>query len=243
VFCDIGPDGWNMTPESVAPAVTTRTRAIVVVHTFGIASDTAGFASLGVPLVEDCCQSLGARRRGQQTGTLGQVAVYSFHATKCLTTGEGGMVVSRQRDSLAAVRQDPLAVLTDMQAVLGLRQLARYDQMLARRRAIADRYFAELPAACTETLRRYRSESMFFRFPLSVRRPFAPLQAELAAIGVQVRKGVDALLHRQVGLDDARFPNAVERFNRTVSVPLYPALADAEVESVIAACRGALAHE
>jgi len=240
VHCDIGP-GWNATPESVAARVGERTAALILVHTFGIALDPAPFRRLGVPIVEDACQAFGAMAGRVPAGAAGDLGVLSFHATKCLSSGEGGMVCARGADLAARLRAlaDDRAAgarMSDLQAALGASQLARYDEFLARRRHIAERYLDALPADLTRALARERGASMLFRFPLRVGGDFETLKAAFADRGVAVRRGVDALLHRRAQGADADFPNACRAFRETLSIPLYPVLSDEERDRVIAAC-------
>jgi perosamine synthetase len=231
VFCDVGA-AWNMTAETIQPHVSPRTRAIIAVHIFGIAADIDSILRIGLPVIEDCCQALGAPGIGR-----GTLAVHSFHATKCLTTGSGGMVTTSDATLLARLRElQPhhaiLSPMTDIQAALGLSQLMRYEMMLERRRAIAEQYFAAFPPAWTAQLAGVRDRTMLYRFPLTAGITAAKMDS-FAQQGVTVRRGVDDLLHRRAGLPDSDFPNAVAHFEATLSVPIYPALTDAEVQTVI----------
>jgi UDP-4-amino-4-deoxy-L-arabinose-oxoglutarate aminotransferase len=238
-LCDLGTDGWCVTAETVARAMTARTRAIVAVHTFGATADVGAMSALGVPVIEDAAQALGSVARGSRAGTTGAVGIFSFHATKMLTTGEGGAVVARDPAVLAAVRDARDAGLvpspmSDLSAALGSSQLARFEGFLARRRDIARRYFDELPESVTSPLRRSAEGSGFFRFPL--RWPggsYEEVNASFAARGIAVRRGVDELNHRHVGLPDHLFAQSVDRFDTTVSIPIYPALRDDQVDRII----------
>src|SRR3989454_2702856 len=158
VLADADPETLGLSAADAARRRTPRTRAVIVVHPFGLAVDLADFQRLGVPLVEDCAQTLGATLGGRQVGARGGLAVCSFYATKLLTTGEGGAVVgpadlvARARDTRDYDERTDLAPrfnykMTDMQAALGRSQLARLDAFIARRRALAARYRAALAPA------------------------------------------------------------------------------------------------
>jgi UDP-4-amino-4-deoxy-L-arabinose-oxoglutarate aminotransferase len=248
VLCDVGAD-WNMTAETVARHVTPRTSAMIVVSTFGIANPLDSFRELNIPIVEDSCQRLvpATPSRGKPSGS--EIRVFSFHATKCLATGEGGMATSpdedlvdamrRLRDGDDSARPDERRVaspMTDLQAALGRSQLARYGEFLARRQRIAERYFRELATDLFERPNRIQARSMFFRYPLRWRGEFLTIQRGFADRGIHVRKGVDQLLHRILKLDDRLFPVAERLFAETVSLPIYPALSEKEQDRVIAAC-------
>lgn len=246
VLCDLAPDGWCADAASVERVLTKRTRAVVAVHVFGTCADVGGMSSLGVPIIEDCAHALGSSIGASKVGTLGAVGFFSFHATKMLSTGEGGALVTRDRDVLDRARRlresrDIAAPLSDLAAALGRAQLARFPEFLARRTALARRYFDGLPEALTARLRRHSAGSSFFRFPLSVRTSsFASAESAFASRGISVRRGVDALNHRRAGLADADFPHSVERFETTLSLPLYPALSDADAARIVDAARAIL---
>lgn len=232
---------WHITAPSVNAVRTPRTKAVIAVHIFGMRCDVEGIAALGLPVIEDACQGFGLVRSESSASC----AVYSFHATKCLTAGEGGAIATS--NSALAHRIDKLAAraaasmrFSDVQASIGRVQLARYDELRARRTAIAGTYIDALPPALTAHWRDGASNgSVWFRAPL-----WMPTPVEHSSVrhlfdgdGVAVRQGVDALLHRTHGRDDAQFPMATRAFNHTLSIPLWPAMQDEDVERVIDAVR------
>jgi dTDP-4-amino-4,6-dideoxygalactose transaminase len=163
VFVDCEPDTGNVTADRVEAAITTRTKAIAVVHFLGIPCDMPAIVELaeqrGITLVEDCALSVGARLDGTHTGLFGDCGCFSFYPVKHLTTGEGGMFVSRKpalAERVARLRAhgvdrthsertmpgmyDVPGIglnyrLSELQAALGRSQLRRIDENLARRRA------------------------------------------------------------------------------------------------------------
>jgi len=236
VLCDTG-DFWNATERTITDRFSSRTKAIVAVNIFGISAELAGLREHPYLIIEDHCQSLGLPKP-----MFGAAAFYSFHAIKCLTSGEGGAAAFSDRAILSRASElkdahNPAGAMSDLQAVLGLSQLSRYDRMLARRREIAERYFAELPARMTSKIAEVASHSIFFRFPLCMGGDFDSIQSRFGDRGVAVRRGVDQLLHRLVGQSDSDFPSAVALFNCTVSIPIYPAMSDDEVDKVIEAVK------
>lgn len=170
VFADIDPDTLNLSPRSVEAALTPRTRALIVVHTFGRPADIDALAAIArrrnLALIEDACEALGATIDGRPVGSYGDAAVFAFYPNKQITTGEGGMVVTPHRDlacRIAALRnhgryqsaqgdsvpgqfsEDHSELgfnyrLSEIHCALGLAQLARLDSILSRREAIARRY-------------------------------------------------------------------------------------------------------
>jgi perosamine synthetase len=161
VFVDSDAWTWNMDPTRVAEAVTPRTRAIIAVHLYGHPVDMAPLLRLAesreIAIVEDAAEAHGARYRGVAIGSLGHVSTLSFYGNKILTTGEGGMVLTRDDDLAASIRvlrgqgQDPdrrywFPVIgfnyrmTNVAAAIGLAQAECFDWHVARRREIAAMY-------------------------------------------------------------------------------------------------------
>ncbi|MGH7277512.1 MAG: DegT/DnrJ/EryC1/StrS family aminotransferase, partial [Candidatus Rokuibacteriota bacterium] len=151
VLADADAETLSLSPEDAKRRLTARTRCVIVPHAFGLAVDLDPFLAFGLPIIEDCAQTVGATVRGRPVGAAGRCAVGSFHATKLLTTGEGGVIageealVARVRDIRDYDEHEDLTPrfnykLTDLQAALGRSQLARLDAFVARRRAVAARY-------------------------------------------------------------------------------------------------------
>jgi perosamine synthetase len=243
-LCDVDDSGV-LTVHTVRPLLSPRSRAIVAVHIFGHPCDIDSLASLGLPVIEDACQALGLEIDGRLAGTLGEFGVLSFHATKCLTTGEGGMLVSskpclleRARALAESAEQKNVAGATsmaDLQAALGLAQLERYPTFLERRRQLFAA-FHEIACQLVTTRPGYISQPPFlFRYTLRAQHGFERAQIALLAQGVQARRGVDELLHRRLGLDDCDYPGAVELFEHVVSLPFYPSLTEQEQAQVLRA--------
>jgi perosamine synthetase len=159
VFADIDPVTLNLSVEAAAAAVTDRTAAILPVHVFGYPADMAGFERLGLPIVEDACEALGAvYGDGGAVGSRGHPAVFGFYANKQLTTGEGGMVCvgeSEMKERIDSERNQGRAPdmgwldhdrlgfnyrLSDVACALGLAQVERLDELLAARVRVAGMY-------------------------------------------------------------------------------------------------------
>lgn len=229
VLCDIG-EYWCMTAEQTAKVITAKTQAIIVVHPLGIHCDVHQFKQFGLPIIEDCCQCF-----DKEVGHIGDAAVYSFNATKCLTTGEGGAICTSNL-SLALMLEGLLEnksianPLSDILSALGLVQLKKYDDALELRRRIAQKYYDRLPQQLTN--KQKNVQSMYFRFLLTAENvDFEHLKKEAKASGVAVRKGVDKLLHE--GINSHLYPHAERLINQTISIPIYPSMQDRDVDRVI----------
>ncbi len=241
---DVDPATYNLDPGDVRRRVTRRTRAILVPHLFGLPADLDALLSLGPPVIEDCAQSFGARYHDQPVGAFGALGIASFYATKLLTTGEGGMVFSRDRRLLNRIRdrrdydeRRRHAVrynykMTDIQAALGRSQLRRFPGMLTRRAAIARRYrhqWADLPIRLPgHTVDRTHA---FHRFVIGLPRLVSAITQRLATLGVTVRRPIYRPLHALLGLDG--YPGTAQAFRHALSIPLYPTLTSTEEATVI----------
>ncbi len=243
VLADADPRSASLDLLDVERRLTARTKAIILPHAFGLAADVAAFTALGVPVIEDCAQAIGALDGGRPVGSRGVLAVFSFYATKMLTTGEGGMVASDDARLLARVRdlreydeRTDLSArfnfkLTDLQAALGRAQLARLPAFIERRRAIAATYRRALAAApCELPPDAAGGRHVYHRFVVAPDPPLAPIISRLAALGVQGRRPVFRPLHRALG--GGAYPAADRLWDRSLSVPCFPSMTDAEVERV-----------
>lgn len=164
VFADVDPATWCITAETVAPLITPRTKAIVPVHTYGNVCALDHLLSLGadrrVLVIEDAAESIGSKYRGRMSGTIAPIGTYSFHATKTITTGEGGAVTT-QDDALAEhlrlYRSHGMARtrymhvvaghnfrLTNLQAAIGCAQLEQIERIVAARGQVWSWYAARL---------------------------------------------------------------------------------------------------
>jgi perosamine synthetase len=235
VLCDIG-NYWTMEIENVAGLITKKTKAIIIVHSLGIAIDVKLFRKFGIPIIEDCCQCFSNKVGDLQPGSDGDISVYSFNATKCLTTGEGGGIGTKRAD-LAAILKEILKnksiynPLTDLQAALGISQILRYEEVLQKRKIIADIYFNTLNKSLLKDFSVVRSRSIYFRFLLTSDTPnFNEFQNYMSDNGVAIRKGVDTVLN--IKNSTVIYNNSLRAIKRTISIPIYPSLTLEEVSHI-----------
>lgn len=244
---DIDLDTFAMDPVATQKALSPRTRAIIVPHPFGLAADLATLHALGVPLIEDCAQTLGATVAGRQVGSVGHVTVCSFYATKLLCTGEGGMLLSNDEAILEKAKalreydEEPSLhagsfnyKMTDLQAALGLSQLGRFRSFLERRATIAAYY--QQAFSRTGILLPIVPEGrthIFYRYVVRLRPSHAAqtsmdeLLAQMERRGVQCRRPVFRALHRYLNL--AGYPASEQASETALSVPIYPSMTDDEM--------------
>ena len=245
VLCDVDDTGV-ITTVTVDPHITSKTKAIIAVHIFGHPCNLQGLKQMGIPVIDDACQAFGLNIDRLMSGACGDIGVLSFHATKCLTTGEGGMLVTRNKawgerarqlaDGSASLSPRNVAPVSDLQAALGLSQLGRYSDFLNRRNELRHQY-TEAAQRLGITIGAPAQSNMLFRFTLRTNQLFEIVQLEFREQGISVRRGVDELLHRTLGLNDSVFPIAVRLYQQTVSVPFYPSLSIDESTAVSNALR------
>ncbi|HEX7383154.1 MAG TPA: DegT/DnrJ/EryC1/StrS family aminotransferase [Burkholderiaceae bacterium] len=170
VFVDILADSWCLDPARVEAAITPRTKAVIAVHLYGNLCELDALLAIGarhgVPVIEDAAEAIGSVWHGRRAGSLGRFGSFSFHGTKTLTTGEGGMFVTdddalfervltlanhgRARGQTRQFWPDVVGYkykLSNLQAAIGCAQLERIDELTTRKRAILARY-RELLAGC-----------------------------------------------------------------------------------------------
>lgn len=252
---DIDLDTFNIDPSAARQAMTPKTKAIIVPHLFGLSADLTELAALGVPIIEDCAQTLGATEAGRPVGSVGMITVCSFYATKLLCAGEGGMVLSRDESLLERARRlreydetpslhpgSTNLKMTDLQAAIGLAQLERFASFLERRMFLAEEYRTALSGtSLIQPLVPPGHTHTYYRFV--VRLPELVSKADglhdvigrFAARGIQCRKPVFRTLHRYLELDG--FPAAEEAERTALSIPLFPALTDEDVAQILLALR------
>ena len=166
MFVDIEPRTLNLSPECVEAAITSRTRAIMVVHTFGIPAEMDTLIDLArkhnLRIIEDACEAIGAEYKGRKVGTMGDVGAFAFYPNKQITTGEGGIVVTNNPELAATARalrnqgrretddwfeHSELGYnyrISEINCALGIEQLKRIDAILKRREQVAEGYRSRL---------------------------------------------------------------------------------------------------
>ena len=250
VIVDIENDTFNVDVVSIKGHITDKTKAIIVPHMFGLPAEIEAICDLGIPVIEDCAQSLGARFRGRMTGSFGICSVFSFYATKVIATGEGGMVASDNEELRNRIKnlrdydeRDFYEVrynykMTDIQAALGISQLNKLPGALDRRSDIAHIYEKILrnrgiaPPAVPEERRH-----IYYRYVITLddNRDFTD---KMKSHHIECRRPVYKPLHAQLGFPAC--PVTDDVFSRAVSIPLYPSLDDEDVERIAMALEDAL---
>lgn len=218
--------------------------AVIVPHMLGIPAPLEGW-DFPSPVIEDAAMGIGTEIGGRPAGSIGTVGIVSFYATKMLSTGQGGALLTSDA-ALADAARDRIRSdgreqwrpswnypLSDLAAAIGRPQLAALPEWLERRRAIAGRYRAAAEIAeCAgaelpEGANHYR---FLLRFPDRAARDAA--EVTFRSRGITAKPPVFRPLHRYLGLPDHEFPVTTEVWETGLSVPIYPSLSEAEVDRV-----------
>ena len=268
VFVDIEPRTLNLDPGKLERSITPKTRAIIVVHTFGHPADLDPIMDIarkhGLPVIEDACEAIGARYRERPAGGIGDFGVFGFYPNKPITTGEGGMVVTRDSQLAATIRAlrnqgrmdsdgwlDHRLLgynyrLSELNCALGVEQIKRIGDILDRREAIAVQYSEELhaiPEVTTPPLTMPDGRICWFVYVIR-------LKNRDAVLGRLTEQGIGCAryfppLHRQPlfaayanPCDDLKITEQVA--GQTLALPFFNRLTREQIHEVCCALREAV---
>ncbi len=213
VFVDIDAQTLNLDPQLVEVAITPKTRAILVVHTFGVPAEMKAILDIAqrhrLLVIEDACEAIGAEVNGRKAGSMGHAAVFAFYPNKQITTGEGGMVVTPDESLARRIRalrnqgryetddwlqHSELGYnyrLSEMNCALGLAQMSRLTGILQKREAVAVAYherLTELPGLVLPPLAGVDNKVSWFVYVVRLREAMAEerdaVMRGLAAAGI-----------------------------------------------------------
>lgn len=211
-FVDIDPATYNTTPELVAGAITPQTRLILAVHTFGFPVDVNALRSAAgqIHIIEDACEALGADVGGRKAGSVGDVGLFAFYPNKQITTGEGGVLVTSDKNlaehaqRLRNQGRDPdldwlqhaevgfSYRISDINCALGISQLRRIESVIERRQKLAGIYDREL-ARIVDTYRPPLTSTVgrisWFVFPIRLGKEFSRADRDWICESL-LRKGI-----------------------------------------------------
>ena len=277
VFIDIDPRLWAMDPAALERAFKEHPamKAVMPVHAFGAMAPMQALREVAdrhrVPIVEDAACAIGATLDGRAAGSWGRLGCFSFHPRKTVTTGEGGMVTTDDAGLVRRLRvlrnhgQDPDAPtpafvapgfnlrLTEFQGALGGTQVAKLDRLLARRRAVAVRYDAALPALGltpqgTLGVAAHSRQAYVALLPARVAPKRAAIIARLRDEGVEAQIGTHhqplTTWFRAAGKHvTGEFPVTDDVAARALALPMHARLSDDDVGFVVDRVKSVLAAE
>lgn len=278
VFADVDLVTQNLTPETVDRCITGQTRAVILVDQAGVPADLDGMRALceprGITVVEDAACAVGSVYRGRPVGADAWLAAFSFHPRKLLTTGEGGILITRDEELAARLRRlrehgmdvsaaqrhssrQPVTEhylevgfnyrMTDVQAAIGLVQLAKLPRQITRRRALANRYqylLSDIPGLTMIRDPDYGAtnyQSFWLLLPDDFPLNRDKLLRRLADAGVSARRGIMAAHAEPAYADCLSQPLPVtERLtSSTLILPLFHEMRESEQDQVVSVIRAA----
>ncbi|MFH1422047.1 MAG: UDP-4-amino-4,6-dideoxy-N-acetyl-beta-L-altrosamine transaminase [Planctomycetota bacterium] len=278
VFADVEKDTLNINVKNVEAAITSRTKAIIAVDYTGQPVDMDELKNIAVrhhlTLIEDAAHSLGATYKGRPVGSMADLTTFSMHPVKHITTGEGGMVSTDSSELAQKMRwfrnhgittdahqradkggwfYEMVALghnyrLSDINCALGISQLNKLDNWVARRKEIAARYhsaFSNMPAITTLSERSDRESSWHLYIillnldMLRVGRAeiFAALRAENIGVNVHYMPVYWHPYYKNLGYKRGLCPIAEDAYERMLTLPLFPKMSDKDANDVIEAVR------
>ncbi len=282
VFVDVDGKTLLIDPAEIEKKITSRTRAVIAVDYAGQPCDYDRLQEIadrrGVKLVADACHALGGRYKGRPVGSLSGMNTFSLHPVKHATTGEGGIITTddaelaqrmrvfrnhgitsdhRQREAVGGWFYEMVDLgfnyrLTDLQCALGLSQLRKLNQWVARRQAIAKCYddaFAGMKTVRPLAVRPDASHAYHLYVielqleTLKVKREaiFAALRAEGIGVNVHYIPVPWHPYYQKLGYVPGQWPVAERMYERVISLPLFPAMTDRDAQDVIEAMRKVVA--
>ena len=275
VFADIDPISWDLDPAAAEAAITPRTKGLLPVHVFGRPCRIGEFVDLarrhGLRLLEDPCESLGTTVSGRMTGTFGDAGVYAFYPNKQITTGEGGVIVTSDDDVaelcrslrnqgrgsgggwLEHVRMGFNYRLSDIQAALGLSQMARLESFVAKRQRVFDLYaeaLRDVAGVVVPAPPRANERVSWFVYVIRLSDEFDredrdAVLAHLRGRGIGCRNyfvpiHLQDYMRERFGFREGQFPVTERIAARSIALPFHNRVGEAEVAAVAMALREAV---
>lgn len=259
VFADIDPRTWCLTASEVERRLSPKTKAIVPVHTYGNVCAVDEIVDLaarrGVPVIEDAAESFASKYKGRMAGTVGLMGTYSMHATKTITTGEGGMVVTASdelKSKMALYRSHGMSRLrywhdvaghnfrlTNMQAALGCAQLEKLDLIIAERRRMLATYRRYLGKLSGVEMQHFPVEVDPVAWVVAVKldsRAFPQgrdqVIRDLQAAGIETRPGFYTPTRMGHLYSSAPLPISDDVSEWVLALPSFPSLTDEQIELI-----------
>ena len=262
VFADVDKSHWCMTAESIATKITNKTKAIVVIHNYGVIADINAIKDLsiskGLYLIEDCAESIFSKFEGKYCGSFGDLSTFSFHATKTISTGEGGMITCKNEqlaDKLKLIRSHGLRRkkkhywheyygnnfrLSNILAAIGLAQLEKSEEIIQNKHRIFNNFknelgnesriiFQGIPKECEPII-------WAIAFSLNIKSlDRDKLMKNLSDNGIECRPGFytpDQLDIYNNASSGNNFNNANKISASVLVLPSYPKLTDLEIHKI-----------
>lgn len=271
VFVDVLPDTWCIDPDQVEAAITPRTKAIIAVHLYGNLCEMERLLEIssrhGIPIIEDSAEAIGSYWNGHHAGTLGAFGAFSFHGTKTLTTGEGGMFITQDRvlyEKVLTLSNHGRAIgqtkqfwpdivgfkykMSNIQAAIGCGQMDRIAKLVSRKREIFAYYQKQLGSLPGISMNPEKSGTTNgYWMPTAVFAPETAVTRErlleaFKAENIDGRVFFHPLSSLPMFRPKPANRNSYDLPARAINLPSYHDLTDADQDRVIAVVKNLLAN-
>lgn len=257
VFADIDPLTFNINPEQIETVITGRTKAILLVHLYGLSSDMDQIMAIadkyGLVVIEDACQSHGSEYKGRKVGSFG-TGVFSFYPTKNITSGEGGMITTNDEvvaEKCRMIRNHGMRKryyheelgfnfrMTNVHAAIGLAQMTKLDKFNHIRQSNAQFLSEKLQAVITPSVPADRTH-VFHQYTIRVPNGKRdPLRTYLTEQGIGSEIYYPVPIHRQEVYTRLGYqlslPETERAASEVLSLPVHPALTRTDLETIVLA--------
>lgn len=246
VVVDVNYSDGNINAESITKGISKKTKAIIVPHIFGKPADIDSISDLGYPIIEDCAHSIGAEYKATKVGNFGELSIFSFYPTKMLATGAGGAVLTNNKEFIDFVKdvgdyvhkKSPMLrfnyAMNDVNASIGLVQLAKLPTFIERRNKIAKMYDEFFSCFDVEIPQRSNNiQSVYYRYLIKFPKYIKSVKIKncMKTYGISCSTN-DYALHRIYSLDKKKFLNTEMLLDHGLSIPIYPSLSDKEIDYI-----------
>lgn len=250
VLCDSEKDGCNIDLEQIKKKLTKKTKVMIIPHTFGIPAQIDKIKQYQIPIIEDCAQALGTTYQGKMVGSFGDISIFSFYATKIITTGQGGIVLTNNKKYYDYIR-DIINYngrknykirynypMTDIAASIGNIQIKQLDQFVHRRQIIAARYAKILDKKHVFYFPKKNQQDVNpFRFVLQLSDNAQVKKIKKFFLNKNIVTKIPIkryeLLHNLLDKNPRDFPYAEYLAKVLLSVPIYPGLQEEDIERIL----------
>lgn len=237
VITDVNEDDFNISFEAVLKNLTKKTKAIIVVHNFGLPAELAPLKKLGLPIIEDCAHTVGGKYKDKNVGSFGDIGIFSFYATKMMTTAEGGMVASNKASLIDKIkdlieydqkRNFKLRYnykMSDIQAAIGIKQLKQLPGFIDKRQKLAKQYFQLLNESGFTLPKDFVDRKhLYYRYIIKLAKKHNIFNAikKLGKEGIECNSPVFQPLHRAFKAKGC--PVSEKLMKEALSIPIYPSL-------------------
>lgn len=262
IFVDIDPVSWCIDPNEVKKKISPKTKAVIAVHLYGNLCDMDALQEVcktnNLFLIEDAAEALGSKHKDRPAGSIGDFGVFSFHGTKTITTGEGGMVITSNPKLFANLKtisdhgRNPQEKrmfwceqigmkykMSNLQAALGYAQLSRSEELVAKKRSVFAKYQKELASISGLTLNHegkdhynsYWMPTAYCSFLNLAKRD--QLIAEMNARGIAIRPFFYPITSMDLFPEHLNYPNCTEISQKSFNLPSYFEMTDEDVSRVV----------